>query len=385
MPNWVPIEDSSLDFTFEDNSSGGGTASLSSSVAITTYESGGDGTSWNIVIPNDAVSGALGVRFTALSYQAQGADSPMLWRYQDGPVQESQANSDGPGAWLPSPFSFTIPLDGSGTPVIVSNYDNSGEYGPVASQFLVEVSMPSALVSYNCDCDDENDNKTLKQLRDNMIRRLGWGAMVNNPPPGVTDMLNSFLQDAQELLYRRYTVLRTERFFSWPLVAGVRMYDLPQNQEVCTKKLDPRKLTWVGTRYDDVWYELRSGIRPELYSHQVTGHILRYEIRQCIEVWPVPQDDEGELIIKGHFGLEPFTEDDDKTTIDSLPVFLLALGNAKSYYGQRDAQSCIQQMEALIRDLTAGAHGTRRYVPGMWRFDDYVYVAPIPTTPFPPN
>ena len=60
------------------------------------------------------------------------------------------------------------------------------------------------------------------------------------------NVVTRLIQSAQEQLYRRYNALRTERFYSWPLVAGTRLYDLPDNQEACSKRLDPHKVTWVG-------------------------------------------------------------------------------------------------------------------------------------------
>ena len=248
---------------------------------------------------------------------------------------------------------------------------------------LVEVEQSSAAISYNCACDDTHGNKTLAELRADMMRRLGWGAMVAAPPPGVTDMLNSFLQGAQEALYRRYDVLRTERFFSWPLEVGVRLYDLPDNAEECTKKLDPRKVTWVGIERDGIWQRLICGIPPELYSGEQQGRPERYEIRQCIEVWPVPEESLGSLVIKGHFGLESFTEDTDHTTIDSELVFLLALANAKAHYRQPDANNYVQQLETMMQNLVAGSHHTRRYIPGRDDRADMIYTAPKPTVPFP--
>jgi hypothetical protein len=236
---------------------------------------------------------------------------------------------------------------------------------------------------YNCECEDAPDRRTLKSLRDEMMRRLGFGAQVDNPPPGMADLLNSFLQEAQELLYRRYHVLRTERFFSWNLQQGVRLYDLPENEETCTKKLDPRNLTWVGVVRDGQWYELAAGIPPELYVQDQTGWPSRYEIRQCIEVWPVPDETNGSLVIKGHFGLEAFAIDTDKATIDDRLIFLLALANAKSHYGRQDAGNAMQEMEVYLHGLVAGSHQTRRYIPGTDMRADMVYVRPKPTVPFP--
>jgi hypothetical protein len=350
-----------------------------------------------------------------------------------------------------------------------------------------------------CDCDDTNDNRTLLSLRSELMGRLGYGAQAANPPPGMTDLLNSFLQEAQELLYRRYEVLRTERFFSWPLTAGVTLYDLPDNAEgdalptpvpaafatattggsllagtyyyrisainargetlasaetsqvvlgvatntvtvnwsavvapdgvsavtgyriygrtigterliatvglvttyidtgaitpagalpssnttsVCSKKLDPRKVSWVGAIRDEIWYPLTCGIPPTLYSHEYQNWPQRYEIRQCIQIWPAPAETLGSLVIKGRFGLAAFTADTDKVTIDDRAVFLLALANAKSHYRQPDANNYVAQLEVFIDNLVAGAHQTRRYVPGRDDRCDYIYTRPVPTVPF---
>lgn len=240
---------------------------------------------------------------------------------------------------------------------------------------------PVAVPTVNCDCNDASGNRTLLSLRQELMVRLGFGAQKSNPPPGMTDLLNSFLVEAQELLYRRYKALRTERFYSWPLTAGVRMYDFADNAEACTKRLDPRKVTWVGVVEGETWRPLICGIPPEAYSFGQGGPPLRYEIRQCIEVWPTPTATEHYLVIKGHFGLEPFAADTDATTIDDRLVFLLALDNAKAHYGRPDAGRALQQMEVMLQNLVAGSHGTRRYLPGKPDAGG-IYVQPKPTVPF---
>lgn len=279
-------------------------------------------------------------------------------------------------------FTLTKPA-GTLNGLFIQVTSNSGEY-PYAYSMDVAVTpiAQTDAVSYNCDCDDQTNAKTLKQLRDDLARRLGYGAQVDNLPPGMTELLNSFLIEAQELLYRRYNVLRTERMYTWPLEQGVRMYDLPDNAETCTKKLDPRSVTWVGAIRDGIWYPLVCGIPPEMYSHDITGYPERYEIRQCIEVWPAPEATEGHIAIKGHFGLEAFAVDADKVTIDDRAVFLLSLANAKSHYRQPDAQNYVQQLEVFIDNMVAGAHHTRRYIPGRTDRGDYVYVQPKPLVPF---
>lgn len=333
--------------------------------------------------------------------------------------------------------------------------------------------------SFNCACDDDGiSRRELSDLRISLMRRLGFSAQVLNPPPGMNELLNEFLFDAQEQLYRRYASLRTERIYSWPMIAGQRYYGIGASDEaaytvtvgnsttkygfgpaaggvgsvtptpvvvgdatvesfytdgantymmlstgnsidtteweavtvdtamgpidlrfeyasglgtdtmvwatpvwtaadedeaysftfngVCSQhKLDPYKVSWVGvTDQNDVWYPLIQGIPPELYTRaQLTpGWPTRYEISDCIEVFPAPQAPYT-LRVKGHFGLERFTQDTDKTTIDSHPVFLFALGMAKAHYGRSDASAYTAQALTYIGGLVAGAHQTARYIP----------------------
>lgn len=219
--------------------------------------------------------------------------------------------------------------------------------------------------SFNCACDDENDNETLAQLRRRMLVRLGYSAQADNPPPGMADLLNDFLVQAQRFLYRRYSAIRTTRFFTWTMSPGVRFYDLPDTDGTCTRRLDPLKVEWVGLQdFNNVWYVMFQGIPPEFYtSVNFLGYPSRYEIRQCIEVFPAPAE-AYKLRIKGDFGLDPLAADGDKTTIDSELVFMWALANAKAHYGQSDANNIAGQANTYLSELVSGSHMTARYVPG---------------------
>lgn len=220
-------------------------------------------------------------------------------------------------------------------------------------------------VSYNCECDDENNNQTLAQLRTRILRRIGGSGMAI-PGPGMTELVDDFLQSAQEFLYREYSVLRTKRFFTWDIQQGVRFYDLGANSDACTKTWDPRKVEWVGISGPDEWWQpLHCGIPPEVYSwNTVQGWPQLYEVRQCIEIWPPPDQGPWKLRVKGDFGLEPFAADGDKTTIDSEAVFLYALAQIKAHMTQPDAANYNAQALRYIGNLTAGSHQTRRYIPG---------------------
>lgn len=204
---------------------------------------------------------------------------------------------------------------------------------------------------------------------------------VARQPPNANAVIKNFLQSAQRQLYMRYDALRTERWFSWNLTANVGLYDYPSNTELCAKKVNPSKVTWVGVVRDGIWTPLRAGIPPHLYNHNVRGLPSNYDFRQCIEVWPQPDRTSGQLVVKGHFGLEPFTDDAHTTTIDDELVFLMATANAKAHYRHPDAQNYIGQLETHLRKVIAGTHGTRRYIPGGMGGDN-IYVEPKPSVPF---
>lgn len=239
-----------------------------------------------------------------------------------------------------------------------------------------------------CDCASNDGNQTLAELRKRLMVRLGFAAQATNPPPGMKEMLNDFLQSAQMALFRRETgEFRNEQWFSWPLTAGKRLYDYPDNAEQdgehpCPAIIDPRKVTFVGRERDGVWAGMQQGINPRAYtSNELSGLPQRYEFRNCIEIYPAPDVTSGNLVIKGKFGLSRFTADTDRTTIDSEIVFLLALANAKQHYRQPDAQGYIQQLEVMISNLVAGTHATARYIPGP-PVGEAVWVPPRPEVPF---
>lgn len=265
-------------------------------------------------------------------------------------------------------FSFSVALPDNDQPTITVSSSSTQYSAPHGYEELAAVTLvptPVAECNYNCDCDDNYPAKTLLELRKYLMVRLGFAAMLASPPPGMTDLLNSFLIDAQLLMYRKYVVFRTERWFTWNMTAGVRFYDFAENSDVCTKHMDPRKITWVGISQDcDSWRPLHCRIEPTRYSSRGNGIPDSYEIRQCIEVWPAPVDDTWKLRIKGHFGLLPFAADADVNTIDFEVIQLHALANAKAHYGQPDAGNYMQQLATLIGDYNAGSHHTRRYIPG---------------------
>ena len=223
---------------------------------------------------------------------------------------------------------------------------------------------------FNCDCVglDGVQFQTLEELRTRMMRRLGFSALATNPPPGMSELLDDFLQSAQRQLYQKNPVLNAERLFRWTMTPNIRYYGIHANDtdsDSCDVLLNPYQVTWVGIEdLNGAWLPLVQGINPTLYTtSQQPGLPACYEIRSCIEVFPAPAY-AYTLWVKGNFDLLPFTEDEDTTTLDSELVFLYALGNAKVHYGQADAQNTLTQAGNYLLDLKAGKHMTKRYVPG---------------------
>lgn len=224
-------------------------------------------------------------------------------------------------------------------------------------------------VNYNAQCmDDTTKTDTLANLRKRILIRLGFSNQSSNPPPGMTILVNDFLSSAQTYLYRRYMQLHTRRMFRWKVNPGQRFYSLKDNDEdvLCNYLLDPNKsIEWAGIQDNrNVWYPLIQGIPPQLYTMiDKPWRPARYDIRQAIELYPAP-DQTYWLWIRGHFGLRAFASDNDLTTLDCELVFLHALANAKSHYGQPDANNIEAQANAYRAELIAGTHQTAHYVPG---------------------
>lgn len=223
-------------------------------------------------------------------------------------------------------------------------------------------------VNFNCMCPEMPTFETLSELRNRMMLRLGFGAQKASPPPGMTDLLNEFIISAQTFLWKKYPATFTRRLFTWEMQPLQRFYGVLGNNDDPYRNLRmdfTKGIEWSGI-YDqkNTWTPITEGIPPELYT-MVTqaGRPQRYELRECIEVFPTP-DVPYTLVLKGHIDLQPFSADDDTTTIDSEVVFLFALATGKAHYGQVDSVATGKMAMDYLGELTAGTHLNKRYIPG---------------------
>ncbi len=184
--------------------------------------------------------------------------------------------------------------------------------------------------------------------------------MAQRRPFDLDAMVDSFIRDAQDQLYQQYKELRTERWWTIQCVPGANLYDVPLDLD---QYLDFRRITWAGIQDDVQWSPMIEGIDPLLYTSNSLSKPAYFRVTGCIEIYPAP-DRAYTIKIRGHLGLKWLNGDDDLLTVNSRAVFLHSLANAKAHYQQPDAGNYMQQAQAYVRQLIAGSHGTRRYIPG---------------------
>jgi len=117
---------------------------------------------------------------------------------------------------------------------------------------------------------------------------------------------------------------------------------------------------WVND--GSTWNKMIEGIDPLQFNTTGQQFPQYYEWSDHLEIWPEP-DKAYTIFVKGHFGLLPFEADTDVTTIDHQLVFLHAIANAKSHYGQKDAATYYRQLEVMLNKLVGKEHGNKRYIP----------------------
>ena len=288
----------------------------------------------------------------------------------------------------------------------------------------------------------QHEVKTLLQLRNSLMIRLGFAAQLSAPPAGMEILLNDFLIDAQTQMYERYSPLRNNIWWRIPVTQGNRHYEIPSISTgpqtdiafsdnapsvdtitrvtgsfiadgfapgqvvsisgsagnsstsiviaaitdlaiVCTaagslvteaagpsitlntityKALNARKVTEQWVLDGSTWNIMREGITTARLNETGQSYPQEYEWTDHLVIWPEP-DKDYTIYVKGHFGLLPFAVDTDVTTIDHKLVFLHALANAKTHYGQSDAGTYYRQLEVFLQKLNSGEFGQKRFIP----------------------
>jgi hypothetical protein len=126
--------------------------------------------------------------------------------------------------------------------------------------------------------------------------------------------------------------------------------------------LDFRTVTEAWLEDDGRWLTLFPGIEAKQFNITQETIPVRYELREFFEVFPIPNKAYNAWV-KGHFGLLPFTADNDKTTIDPEAVLLQALVWGKMHFEHKDAMLQAKELDDFVKRLNAGTHAGKRYIP----------------------
>lgn len=188
--------------------------------------------------------------------------------------------------------------------------------------------------------------KTLEALRTYLLTRLGFAAQTANPPPGMLGLLDAFVNEAQETLWRRYGQQVTPGFAPPALVSPTDVLTL-DNRAVEMLALGMAK-SHYGQPDAQIALQQFETYLTELIQRQPPG--LNATLDRIIND---AQQTLWRRYEQAGTGSAPplLTQDNSPLTMDDQAVTLLAVGLAKAHYGQPDAKSAQDAFEVYLRDL----------------------------------
>ncbi len=204
---WVALEDSGVAYTA---TLGSGTT-LVDSVLTCTH-----------AVPEARLvfEAPQSLRITSVSRDWTDVTDADAFSWNDG--ETTQENDDPTGQdWSPTPFLAQVAA-GEDFSYVLGDDDSN----PRSFEFLIEIDDAAVI---NCDCDDSLGSRTLgeltadlftrlgfvdpmanvgkrslKDLRDDLTRRAGNAALAGATlPPGMSDLIDGFINEAQQTLFRR--------------------------------------------------------------------------------------------------------------------------------------------------------------------------------------
>lgn len=205
-------------------------------------------------------------------------------------------------------------------------------------------------------------NRTLGELRGELAPRLGFGAAGANAGQ-LIPILNAILYTSQVQLYWS---------FDWRVLRAwvIKTVGASQVNVDFPDEIHPERLDWISIKYSNVWSPpLERGISAEMYTSQDRVSVpTHWDLNAAsgspqIEFWP-ETDTSYEYRVFGMAPLARFSQDGDRTTIDSDIVALHALAAAKLHYRHQDAEYYLGQLQQLLDNLTSRNWVKRVFRPG---------------------
>ena len=215
--------------------------------------------------------------------------------------------------------------------------------------------------------------RTMGDLRDELARRLGFGAQVGNLGD-LDETLKSFLRTAQTNLWWAldWTQLRRELIRSTGV--GQEQFDYPPDCEPGKiYGLEIQRDSWwsclverdaeqdlavnVDALPANTWTEALHG--PDKSERGIPATYQR--AAQHLLLWPVS---DRPYAIKLVYQAYPsrFSADTDRSTLPDELVLSRAIADGKAHYNHADVGRYDQEFQTLLMRLRAAEHGQRRYV-----------------------
>ena len=217
-------------------------------------------------------------------------------------------------------FRFSV---GDGAASITSGLSNGGV-----------IAIKQVLVSdVNLEYETLYGARTLSDLRTELLRNTGYAGQLANLPTNIEELWTSFLRQAQVQIHAHFPAIETLRYFRFPLLQGIRFYELQANVDDANVVLDPNQIDSVHLVDNNLNWSppLRRGIPPNAYTTiDQQGYPSCWDWGRGLEIFPAPQA-YFDMYVRGRHGLTSFSADGDYTTIAPEPVLQYAIGLAKNH------------------------------------------------------
>lgn len=195
--------------------------------------------------------------------------------------------------------------------------------------------------------------RTLGEIRSDIQTRLGFG-MAGQAGIVNSALIDSMIRSAQEQLYVQFDWAELKAVYERSTGSAQQYYDYPADCNI--ERMNSFVIIWGGRHIP-----LKEGIKPQHRGLNTGSVPARFERRDQIELYPVPNTDQYTLRFEYIKTLAPLVVNSSRTSLPSEIVYLHALSNAKAHYRQPDAETYASQLDALMNKLKAKHRSSKVY------------------------
>lgn len=208
--------------------------------------------------------------------------------------------------------------------------------------------------------------RTLAELRAELLARLGMGAMGASGGSNATS-IDSFLRNGQAQLYRMQDWGHLVDYEDKTLGTSQNLLDYPATGTLGAGGCErDKRVLRLETEFNGQWRQIPEGITTDMWSTMDTlSYPMRYDRRAQLLMYP-KADTTYTVRVWYVADLQPFSDAEDRATLDDEMIFLHALANAKAHYRQPDAPTYQGQLNTLLASLRGQSFGSN----SVYRRDD---------------